>query len=196
MPSGFTAQELLGGPHHHPQLAGDGNKLHSLGGALEGCLGRHGMNPRRRAGFFAGGDDAADHFLELVVGRLAVCESHLGAQIIRAYKNRVHSWYAVNCFGVVHALRAFGLQDDQDLIVGGGEIFGGSAIKIQGMQPAADAAISRRRILGGSDDRTRLFHRIDHGRNNSPCACIECALDVRMRAFGDTAQRHTASLGD
>ena len=63
------------------------------------------------------------------------------------------------------------------------------------MHPAADAAISHRRIFCRGKNSAGMIDRVDHRRNNSPCAGIQGALDEVVISLRHATERHAAGVG-
>ena len=52
------------------------------------------------------------------------------------------------------------------------------------------------RAGSGGDRGLRLFHRIDHGHDNSPGASVQHAFDVVVGALRDSRKRNAASVSN
>ena len=182
---------------HHHLVAADGNELHPLGGAGQGCLGAHRVQTGRRPGLAADLDDASEHRFKFLVARLrAVGRAHAGSQIDRSDENRIDTRQAVNCLRIVDALRTFGLQHDQDFVVCPMVILLRRGLKVDRVHPAAAAAVALGRILGRGNGRLRLLHRVDHRHDNTPRPRVERPLDEVMVALGHANERHATGVGD
>ncbi len=120
----------------------------------------------------------------------------MGSQIIGPDENRVDPFQAVNGLGIVDAAGRFGLQHDEDFLVGVLVIVGRRRAEIDGVQRTADRTVADGRILGRGDRRLRLFHRVDHRHDDAPSAGIEHALDVIVIAARNPSQGDAAGVGN
>ena len=196
--AGFEGfQKFLGFGGEHAEVAGDGEELHALGGALEGGFGVHDVHAGGGARLFAGGDDAIQSGFEFGVGCFdAVRTAHVRAEIDGADEDGVDSGEAVDGFGIGDALRAFRLEDDKDFVVGLFVIIAGSGGEVKGVQAAAEAAIAERWILRRGDDFAGLLDGVDHRSDETPRAGVKYALDEEVVAFGYAGERDATGVGD
>ncbi len=120
----------------------------------------------------------------------------MGPHIDRADEDRVDTRQGVNLFGIGQADGAFGLQDDQDFVIGMAEVFGAAGVEVQGLHAAPQAAISFGRILGSTNRHLSLFDRVDHRYDDAPRPGVESPLDVEMRPLRHAADRHATGFSN
>ena len=109
----------LGMGAEHPQVAGDGDELHTLVCPLQRILRVHDVDPGGRTRFLSDGDHALNHGFHCGVGRFAtVRRTHVETQVVRSDEDGIAAGQAVNRRGIFHTGWAFRLEDDKNLVVG------------------------------------------------------------------------------
>ena len=83
------------------------------------------------SGFFSGGEDSLQHGFEFCGrGVGAVGLFHLPEEVIGADEDGVHAGEAVDGFRIFDSFGRFGLQDDQDFVIGATVVFAGFGLEV------------------------------------------------------------------
>ena len=190
-------QHVLDAVEHHPQFAADGEELPTFLDARPCLLAAETMDAGGDAVLFAGGENVLHRLSgRLGAGRFAVLAPHARRQIVGTDEDGVDARHRENVVGVLDRLNVLALQDDQDFLVGVLEIIDGGGAEIHGVDAAADAARTDRRIKGGANGVERLLPAIDHRYDDAVRSVVENALDVIVAIGRHARQGDAAGVGD
>ena len=132
----------------------------------------------------------------LAAGRLAVLAAHAGGQVVGADEDGVDAGHGKDGVGVLDGRDVLALEDDEQFLVGVGEVVGGGGAEIERRQAAADAAVAARRIEHGGDGGLGLGPAVDHRHDDAVRAVVEDALDVVVAVGRHPRQGGAAGVGD
>ena len=115
---------------------------------------------------------------------------HRLEEVVGADEKGVDAGDGEDLVGPLDRVDVFGLDDDEDLVVGPLVIRAGVGAKIDGMEETAHGALAERRVAGRGHHRLGFGARVDHRHDDPEGAVVENALDVLGGVEGNAHQRH------